>query len=356
MLLAIVPVVVSGCGGGDGDETVPPAPCDPALGPCVYSHEFPSTTVGAGVEIESQCQSWTMHNPTDLWINTVDFGSGAAWHHSNWFYVPDTVYPFPDGFWDCSEGNFDELSAALAGGFLFAQSTQSTAESQVFPAGAAIRIPPYSRIVSGTHLLNASGEDVTTASSITLHTIPAGEVAVKLTPFRLTYHDLHIPAASKSEFTSTCDVAERYDAVIGEPMQFRLYHLLSHYHTLGTSFRMAIAGGARDGDVIHERTGVAGSDTFGISFDPPVDLADMTGLRFTCGYNNTRAMEVGWGIGDQEMCVVAGFAETRMAFDAIVSDGTGAVVETANGVVRNEGPCTVSAFPWNHDHEGGVGP
>jgi hypothetical protein len=356
LCLFLASACLAGCSGDDGDETTPTGPCDPASSACSYAHEFPSMTIAAGEERETQCQSWTLHNPTELWVNTVDFGAGAGWHHSNWFYVPDDVYPMEDGIWDCGEANFDELTAALSGGFLFAQSTQSTEESQVFAPGAAIRIAPYSRVVASIHLLNATGAEVTTASSATIHSIPATDVQVKLTPFRMTYHDLHIPEMAQSEFSGSCDLATPYAALIGEPMQFRLHHLLSHYHTLGTNFRMALTGGDRDGEIIHERSGSAGSDTFGITFDPPLELADMGGLRFTCGYQNMRNVEVGWGIGDQEMCVVAGFAETRMAFDAIVADGTGEMMGMNGAVIEHEGPCSVRAFPWNHDQEGGVGP
>jgi hypothetical protein len=355
MRCALLLGVLLGACSGDDDGTAG-GPCDPLREACTLSHEFPSRTIVAGDEEETQCQSWTMHNPTELWVTAVDFDAGAAWHHSNWFYVPDTEYPMPDGFWTCEDAGFSELVAALLGGFLFAQSTQSTHETQAFPPGAAIRIPPYSRVIASTHLLNFSDQPVTTTSTITLHSVPVADVTVKLTPFRLTYHDLHLPAGQVSNFSTTCDVASEYQRRIGEPLQFRLYHVLSHYHTLGTAFRLSVAGGSQDGVQLFERVGEANGDTLGRALDPPMDLSDMTGLTFGCEYDNPRAVEVGWGIGDQEMCVMAGFAETKMAFDAIVEDGDNTVVGTTEGVVQNTGTCTLSGFPWYHDKEGGVGP
>jgi hypothetical protein len=345
-------LVVLGC--GDGGESQ--SGCDPVQEACTVSHVFPARTIGAGEEEETQCQSWTMHNPTELWVSAVDFSADGAWHHSNWFYVPDTEYALPDGFWDCGDNDFDELIAALLGGFLFAQSTQSTSETQQFPPGAAIRIPPYSRVIASTHLLNFGEAPITTASTITIRSIPEAEVTVKLTPFRLTYHDLHLPAGSVSNFSTSCDVASEYQRRIGEPMKFELYYVLSHYHTLGTAFRLGVTGGAMDGTRIYERIGEAAGDSLGHAFDPPIDLADFTGLTYGCEYENPNGVEVGWGIGDQEMCVMAGFADTNMAFDANVEDGTGAAVGTEGDVVQNTGPCSLIGFPWFHDKAGGVGP
>ena len=85
-------------------------------------------------------------------------------------------------------------------------------------------------------------------------------------------------------------------------------------------------------------------------------LDDLTGLTFGCEFENPRPDEVGWGIGDQEMCVMAGFAETKMAFDAVVSDGAGSVTGTQDGIVMNTGACGLIGFPWYHDKEGGTGP
>ena len=351
-------------GGGDGMGGADAAPgggdasgaCDPAAGPCAYAHAFPPIEIAGGEENERLCQSWTLHNPTELWVNAVDFGSDGAYHHSNWFYVPDTELVNPDGFWTCADSGFDELVAALLGGFLFAQSTQITGETQQFPTGAAIRIPPYSRVIGSTHLLNYNDETVQTAANMTIHTIPEPSVTTKLTPFRMTYHDLHIPTGGKSEFSSSCDIANTYANTIHQPTKFKLYYVLSHYHSLGSNFRLTVHGGGTDGVNIHERDENLSSDTMGRAFDPPLELDDIGQLEFGCTFDNMRGAEVGWGIGDQEMCVMAGFAESDMAFDASVGDGTGEMVGVDGDVTKFTGPCNMLAFPWEHDKEGGVGP
>jgi hypothetical protein len=121
--------------------------------------------------------------------------------------------------------------------------------------------------------------------------------------------------------------------------------VLPHYHYLGNHFRVSVIGGPRDGEVIH------GLDTFnaeanGKALDPPLDLTGARGLRFTCGYGNPRDESVGWGIGDQEMCVMLGFADSAVLMDASMVDGN-QVLGVEEGIVKNTGPCTGIGLPKN---------
>ena len=80
---------------------------------------------------------------------------------------------------------------------------------------------------------------------------------------------------------------------------------------------------------------------------PPVDLTGATGLRFSCGWSNPRPVEVGWGIGDQEMCVMLGLVEGAALFDALVGSGDTEVGTDPEGRNMREGPCTVTMLPKN---------
>src|SRR5690606_26568780 len=72
-------------------------------------------------------------------------------------------------------------------------------------------------------------------------------------------------------------------------------------------------------------------------FDPPLDLSGVTAMRYTCGYDNWRDVNVGWGIGDQEMCVMLGLSESKVLFDATVTGGTTAVGMTDEGAIEYAG-------------------
>src|SRR6478672_12117569 len=95
-----------------------PHKCDPSKEACRIEADVSTLTVPAGKEDEDTCQSWTLNNPTELWVNSITQHNDGAYHHANWFFVPDDQFKLPDGTWRCSANQFDELVAALEGGYL----------------------------------------------------------------------------------------------------------------------------------------------------------------------------------------------------------------------------------------------
>jgi len=324
--------------------------CQPIPG-APMSHDFGLQTIASGQEIGSLCQSWVLDNDEEIWVNAVEMDNDGAYHHSNWFFVPEGFKDWPTTPWmDCYAGGFHEIDAALAGGVLYAQSTQVKRELQKFQTGAAVRIPPRSRIITVTHLLNYLPESVTTGLRLTMHTLPRADVKTPLTPAQLIYTDLAIPGQATSEFSGSCDLAKPFGELFeGQGLNMKLHYVLPHYHDLGDGFDVSIVGGARDGEKIVE-LGSYTTDPFGFAFDPPIDMAGADGLAFTCRFKNPRDATVRWGIGDQEMCEALLFFESPMAFSAGVSDTTDeSVVEGGvdDGVRKFTGTCNVLGFPYN---------
>jgi hypothetical protein len=348
--MALVLVLAAGGCGGDGGAKA----CDPMVEACVIEKAVSTMVVEPGVEDEDTCQSWTLDNPTELWVNAITQYNDGAYHHANWFFVPDDQFALPDGTWRCSEQGFSELVAALLGGYLFALSTQSLDETQALPAGSAIRIPPYSRVIGSSHLLNASDVPVSTTMRLAIHTIPPPQVTAKMAPARIQYHDLTIDPMRESSFTVECLIDEAHQKNVGGPLQYELHYALSHYHDLGVYSQLEIAGGPRDGEVIMRHDGYG--ENFGQAIDPPLELGAIgaRGVRFTCGFTNPREVPVGWGIGDQEMCVIALQARSNLAFDGDVAFGSGAQVGVSpTGEVNYAAPCQLTAFPWDFEKPGG---
>ncbi len=346
LMVAVMAIGAPGCG---GDEA-----CDPMREACVLEHAVSTVTIPAGVEDEDTCQSWTLNNPTELWVTGITQHNDGAYHHANWYFVPDDEFVLPDGAWRCSEHDFDELVAALLGGYLFALSTQSQTEAQALPAGGAVRIPPYSRIIGASHLLNASDQAITTTMRLEINTVPPAQVAAKLAPARIQYVDLSLDPMANSSFTTECLIDDAHLDRLGAPLQYELYYTLAHYHSLGVYTQLEIAGGPRDGEVLMRHDGYG--ENFGRAIDPPIDLGQIgaRGVRFTCGFTNPRNVSVGWGIGDQEMCVIALQARSNLAFAGDVTRGTGQQVGTSpDGEIRYQGPCTLTAFPWDFEKPGG---
>lgn len=320
------------------------------IGGTATSHDFEEFTVEAGEEISGLCQSWTLNNAEELWVNAVELEQNAASHHSNWTYVPADQFSGPDGVWPCKDRNYSQLNAALYGGVLYAQSTQAPKEVQKFPDGAAIRIMPYARVISDIHLLNPKAEAVTGHVKLSIYSIPKEQVAVKLVPFHMVYSGLDIPAMASSRFTGDCELKSLFPADI---LNLKVYYILPHTHAMATRFFLEAVGGSIDKTSLIDIEGFNG-EARGRLYDPPVDLSPATGLRFACEYNNTRSVNVNYGIGDQEMCEFLGFAEGNSAFESVIS--TAAEVGAEGSRRLFSGPCNTTVFPWTHDKAGGPPP
>src|SRR5215510_5369540 len=116
-------------------------PCDPNAQACTYEQDVSTITVPAGFEDEDTCQSWTLNNPTELWVHSI---------------------------------------------------TQ------------------HSRVIGSSHFLNASDADITTTMHLRMETIPPPQVAAKLAPARIQYHDLHLDPNARSAFTTECTLDTEY--------------------------------------------------------------------------------------------------------------------------------------------------
>lgn len=333
------------CPAGDY-PTAPLGECAPLPGKTLR-HDFGDQTLGPAEEIGSMCQSWLLDNDTELFVNAVELKNTGYYHHSNWFFVPEDHNNWPTGAWlNCYSEGFDEISAALAGGVLYAQSTQTKFELQKFQEGAVIRIPPHSRVIGATHLLNFTPDEVTTNLQMMLHVLPAEDVQLKLVPAQFIYSDLAIPPLQKSLAGGDCDLDFAHRNIFSTNLEMKIHYVLPHYHALGASFDLSVIGGPRDGEsLVH--LGAYSTDPYGFIFNPPVDLAGATGLHFECGWNNPRDEVIRWGIGDQEMCEALLFIESDMAFSARVGKTT--EVDTVNGLEYHTGDCDVLAFPFDTD-------
>ncbi len=300
------------------------------------THEFGPGTLPPFAE-HTPCVSWTLNNEQPVYVQAVTLSNLSSFHHSNWFVVPDSVYEGPDGYWECGERDFDELAAAQAGTVIFAQSTQSWVETQRTAEGAVIKVPAHSRLVSDVHLLNLAPREVVTNLWMSLELVHPRDVEVVLTPMRLSYLDLTIPAQKRSRHSSSCNLRPTYEGYTGNPYDLKLHYALPHYHSLGDYFDLRMVGGPSDGEMLYQLEGF-NAEANGKTYDPPLDLSVGDGLAFTCGYDNFRSEDVGWGFGDQEMCVMLLLVESQLLMDGSVLSASH-FVDQVDDVAMYEGSC-----------------
>jgi len=317
---------------------------DPATSPRTFS--FGPFHLAPGEEVTDRCVSVTLHNDQTMFVNAVELEAATGIHHANWFWVPEHVFPGPDGEWRCSDRAYSEAAAGVLGSVLFAMSTQATHERQAFPPGVAIQIPPHAKLVAGLHLLDSGDEPLDVPLSLTLEPLAPASVTTTLAGFVLEDHGLAIPPGQTSRFTVDCNLDPKHEELLGRSLDFNIYYVLPHYHALGAGLTVEAL---RDGDggadpvwTTEHRIG----DALGGPLDPPMSLSGHSRLRLSCTFDNPRDATVGWGIGDQEMCMALMFSDSPYTwqagyFDEASAPGSGV---SHDGLVEFTAPsCDVRA-------------
>ncbi len=290
----------AGGGGGARASNPPLDPLDAGLVPAApreppaFEHTFAELTIAAGEEQSGVCQSWTLGNEQAFFVNRVDSINLGAFHHSNWIWVDEASYPGDDGTWPCADRGFDQILAAAGGGVFFAQSTQSLKDTQAFPEGVAFEVPAHARIIGDVHMLNPSDVAAKTSLRFALYTIPESEVRVKLQPMAFTNTALEVVPGGETTAHMQCAMPQP---------DFDVYYVLPHYHGNGRELRIDVAGGPMDGANVFSSDGAYG-EALGTTFDPPIAVTGAEGLVISCDYTNLGSQVLGYGNGDQEMCVV----------------------------------------------------
>lgn len=319
-LLVPICLAAAGCSDGAGDRAN------------LVEHEFPAAHLEAGEEVTGLCLSWRLDNEQPLFVNSVRMEADTGWHHSNWFYVPAGTFPVDDGLWDCA-GEFDQITAALAGGVLFAQSTQATDETQSFADGAAIEIPPHSVVISNVHLINAGDVPLDTGVSIGIGTMDERDVAIHLRPLSFDFHQIAIPPQQRSRFETDCDMT-----ALG-PLDISLYYVLPHYHSWAEGMDIQLAGGERDGEPIYRIESSIG-EPLGSTLSPPISMAGSNGIRFSCSYDNPSDRTIRYGNSvEDEMCIFLAFTDSEQSWGGGVLASEPVLVGEEDGVAVYSGEC-----------------
>lgn len=332
-MLAAAVLALAGCGGDDPPGRYPFGPFE------VAAHE----------EVIHTCVQISLHNPETLYIQSVELTTGPGFHHSNWLFVPESVFSGDDGTFQCSDRGYNEGIAAALGGVLFAQSTQSPHEVQAFPPGVAVVIPPQSKIVAQLHLLNPGDAALHISPTIQLTAVAQAEVKTMLSAISFEDQALGLPAHHQSRFSVDCDLAPLHQERFQRDPDFKLYYALAHYHALGTGLTLeAVKPDGTTATVFTTSHRIG--DTLGGPIAPSFDMTGYTRLRLSCDYANARDTVVGWGLGDQEMCVFLAFSDSAANWGggALTEDAPGDPTILPDGVMSYRHACDVFALTAHH--------
>jgi hypothetical protein len=241
---------------------------------------------------------------------------GKGMHHGNITSRPKTgegVRPCPD------DGGLigGEGSDILAGGaVLFGSTTQvEGTEWRTFPEGMGFPIGDDSEVVLRMHYLNVTSEPIEVAPKYEWYTIDESKLTQLLGPLIWRYGAFEIPPNGELTVSTDCTVGA------AEPMH--IVDMMPHMHKLGTSFKTTLIGGELDGTVILDSPGY-NPDGLITSFDPAVVVQPGDGFSFSCTWKNTFDKTIVEGVGDNEMCMMFGYAYPyESAFSAFAAPGGG---------------------------------
>jgi hypothetical protein len=305
------------------------------------TYSFGPVEIAGTTEDLSRCVALSLDNDEPLYVNKVELTTGPGFHHSNWLFVPEHVFPGPDGIFDCESRSYDQFAAGILGGVFFAQSTQAPHEEQVFPAGVVREIPPRSKLVAQLHLLNTGDEPLTLHPTIGFTAIPEADVTTRLESMSFEYHPLGLPPRKQSRFSVECDLAPRHLEAFGTMPDFKVYFALAHYHQYGTS--LTIEGVRPDGTAatIYTTANNVG-DVLGGMIDPQFEMTGFTQVRLTCDYYNNTDNTIYYGNGSGEMCIFNAFSDSPHAWagGALDTGGPGTPTDV-NGVMSYTSACQV---------------
>lgn len=288
----------------DGDSLPigrPPPAAPPANSVGGFEIELPRLTLQPGEEREVCFAMPLLLRGSSRLVNAGVVTTGPGLHHGN----ITTRSKTGEGVRECSTGNQADLALEIAAGgsVLFASSTQVQGnEWQTFPVGYAFRVGDDQEIVARMHYLNASTRPIVVSPRYQWFTIAPADLRLEIGPFAWSYYKFHIPA--RSMFTAQADCP------FSRPMN--VVQVLPHMHALGRRFTLSFLGGPRDGQAILDLTdyGTRG-ETDIRQFMPAVELTQGgrgDGVRFACTWQNTFDKVIEFGVGDNEMCIVFGFA------------------------------------------------
>ena len=300
--LASVVIALAGCeddswlvfATGTAPEKQPPAHV--AGG---FSIAIPPATLLPGEE-RSPCYIFPIElEGSSHFVGGGSLSTGPGMHHGNITTRPRTgegIRPCPD-----DEGALgSEAGDVVKGGtVLFASSTQIEGEEWLtFPEGMAFRIKDDFEIVARMHYLNATPEPLTITPVYKWYTIEEAALTREIGPFIWVRSAFEIPPLSQLTASAKCPIPE--------PMHVSM--LLPHMHRLGTSVEAWFSGGPLDGQLFLKSRGYDPENGVIRQYDPSVDLSQGDGVGFSCSWTNSLNKTIVEGVGDNEMCMIFGYA------------------------------------------------
>jgi len=242
--------------------------------------------------------------------------TGPGMHHGNITTRPVTE---GEGIRPCETGEGSNNGAVEAddilkgGSVLFGSSTQMEGEEwQSFPDGMGYRVVDGYEIVARMHYLNTTSDSLTVAPRYEWFTIDEAKLTQELGPFAWQMSGFSIPPLSTYTIKSQCRPVE--------PMY--IVNAMPHMHALGTAFFGSYVGGPFAGQRWLDSRGYDPDNGVIVQYAPAIDASLGEAVEWGCTWMNTFDKTIVEGTGDNEMCILFGYAYPYdFAYSALALEG-----------------------------------
>ena len=246
-----------------------------------------------------------LNNRSPIYVNRVQIEMRPGSHHFIG-YLLDSSRPLfslakrlfvPNRIRDLHlpNGDDDPLVLASMNYHNFFAGTQTPRFDYEFPKGVALRLPANTGLDLNTHYVNRGEEAFEGEVYMNLHTIEKADVEHEAKIINFNSTDIELPPNKITTLTRDFRATEKMN----------IFQLFSHSHEKTVEFRVEIAGGNRDGELLYisydwEHPPV-------MKFDPPLVVKRGETIRLKATYDNWTDETVTFGLrSTDEMMILFG--------------------------------------------------
>jgi hypothetical protein len=256
-----------------------------------WTVEWGPITAEPGIE-RTMCVQKRLPTDQPIRVGQIVNDLGSASHHMIVYRMadgaetpePEECDPFVDVL-DPSKG------APLA-------VTQTAEETIALPAGVAFTLEPEQLIRIELHFINASDEPQELRATSTFVEMPEEEFEQEADFLFVGNPEIEIPAMSEAT------LGPSFLPIPEELAGINVFAITGHEHQWGTDVQVSLSGDENDeGSPIYAPENFQWDEPETIYHDPPVEVQEGAGFRFTCSWRNMSNETVGFGESvDDEMC------------------------------------------------------
>jgi hypothetical protein len=179
--------------------------------------------------------------------------------------------------------------------------TQVEQDSQLYPPQVGMLLPANASVMMQTHFIDATPNNLTVNSSVTVLAGAPGSVSIPGAPLLIYNDSLTVPEGTSSA-TASCIIQAGPDGPNGESgANMNMFMLAGHMHSHGTNFTLNFTDLDGGDNQIYEST--VWDSPIEEFFDPPLLVQPGSSFTWTCDYFNADGGTID---SPNEMCAVLG--------------------------------------------------